>query len=151
MLLANESKLAPNAPLDFLRRTSCLYGVWSQINFNWSLTDKLYFRLTHLVRDISKRFSGQTKTVAAPIYPTQDQLKVTQALVATFNQRVRENHGKFALMVFPDITGSNVTWANDIAQLKAQGQAQGFDVIDLNQPFKGAKKSWIAIFGISLF
>ena len=139
VLLANASKLAPNPVIDFLRRTSCLYGVWSQINFNWSLTDKLYFRLTHLARDICKRLEGKSKAVAAPIYPPQDQLKVTQALVASFNQRVKANQGKFALMVFPDITGSNVTWANDIAQLKTQGQSQGFDVIDLNQPFKAQK------------
>jgi len=136
VLLASADKLVPNPLVDFLRSKSCLYGVWTQLNFNWNLTDKLYFRSMRFFQEVGRRMQGKARAIEAPVYAQQDKLKVTQALVTAFNDTAKENGGKFALMLFPDVAAREAGWQYDMRQLKAQGAAEHFDVIDLNPPFR---------------
>lgn len=136
VLQANAAKLAPNPVIDFLRAKSCLYGVWTQLNFNWNLTDKLYFRSMRFLQEVGRRLGDKGVAVTPPLYAQQDKLKVTQALISALNQEARGCGSKFALMLFPDVAGRDAQWAYDMKALQAQGEQEKFDVIDLNPPFR---------------
>jgi lysophospholipase L1-like esterase len=144
VLLANKEKLTSNPLLEFLRANSRIYGVFDQTNFQLNLTDKFYVKLRRLATQIASKLSGSnngsgTSKEERPQYPAQDKFKVTQALLSQIQNTAKANNARFLLVTFPDIGNIDPIFAKQVPALLKQGQEEGFDVMELSQPFRDYK------------
>ncbi len=144
VLLANKQKLQSNPVLEFLRAHSRIYGVFDQTNFQLNLTDKFYVKLRRIYTQITEKLSGTNTLSAAekaeqPHYPKQDSFKVTQALMSQIQNTAKANGSRFLLLTFPDMGNIDPVFTAQLPALAKQGQTEGFDVLELSQPFRDYK------------
>ena len=141
VLQANRRNLQSPAFLDYLRTNSHLYGVWSQVNFNLTLTDKIYNRLIKNYKQLIARFDqSQSMTQIAPAaLQPQDNFAVTQKLISRFNEVCKQNNARFILMTFPDVSNLDPEFARQVPLLKQQAAAQWFEILDLSPAFRAQK------------
>jgi hypothetical protein len=144
VLLANKAKLQSNPILEFLRAHSRIYGVFDQTNFQLNLTDKFYVKLRRIYTQITEKLSGTNTLSAAekaeqPQYPKQDSFKVTQALMTQIQNTAKANGARFLLLTFPDMGNIDPVFTAQLPALAKQGQTEGFDVLELSQPFRDYK------------
>ena len=144
VLLANKGKLQSNPVLEFLRAHSRIYGVFDQTNFQLNLTDKFYVKLRRIYTQITEKLSGTNTLSAAekaeqPHYPKQDSFKVTQALMSQIQSTAKANGARFLLLTFPDMGNIDPVFTAQLPALAKQGKAEGFDVLELSQPFREYK------------
>ncbi len=151
IIAENSDKLDPNTPsnrvINWLRAHSNIYGIITRTNFNLFLGDKAYYRIMRFQQAATKKVNDfiQEKILhkkveqTALIYAPQENRAVTKALVHEFQKAVEQSGSKFALMLFPDVTASDVDWATTVAQLKSQSVADNFTLIDLQPRFKQDK------------
>ncbi len=144
VLLANKQKLQSNPILEYLRAHSRIYGVFDQTNFQLNLTDKFYVKLRRIYTQITEKLSGTNKLSAAeeaeqPHYPKQDSFKVTQALMSQIQNTAKANGSRFLLLTFPDMGNIDPVFTAQLPALAKQGQTEGFDVVELSQPFREYK------------
>lgn len=141
ILQANRRNLQSTAFLDYLRTNSHLHGVWAQVNFNLSLTDKIYNRLIKNYKQlIAKLDKSQSMTQIAPAaLQAQDNFAVTQKLISRFNEVCKQNNARFILMTFPDVSNLDPEFARQVPLLKQQAATQGFEILDLSNAFVAQK------------
>jgi len=144
VLLANKQKLQSNPILEYLRAHSRIYGVFDQTNFQLNLTDKFYVKLRRIYTQITEKLSGSNTLSAAektvqPHYPKPDSFKVTQALMSQIQDTAKANGARFLLLTFPDMGNIDPVFTAQLPALAKQGQAEGFDVVELSQPFRDFK------------
>jgi hypothetical protein len=144
VLLANKAKLQSNPILEYLRAHSRIYGVFDQTNFQLNLTDKFYVKLRRIYTQITEKLSGTNKLSAAeeaeqPHYPKPDSFKVTQALMTRIQNTAKASGAHFLLLTFPDMGNIDPVFTAQLPALAKQGQAEGFDVVELSQPFREYK------------
>jgi len=144
VLIANKQKLQSNPILEFLRAHSRIYGVFDQTNFQLNLTDKFYVKLRRIYTQITEKLSGTNKLSPAeeaekPHYPKQDSFKVTQALMSQIQNTAKANGSRFLLLTFPDMGNIDPVFTAQLPALAKQGQSEGFDVLELSQPFRDYK------------
>lgn len=151
IIAENRDKLDPNTPynrvINWLRANSNVYGIITRTNFNLFLGDKAYYRIMRFQQTAGKKINDfvqekllhKKPEVTATIYAPQENRAVTKALVREFQKTVQESGSKFALMLFPDVTASDVDWATTVSQLKEQSTADNFTIIDLQPRFKQDK------------
>lgn len=136
ILREQEKNLRPNAVLDFLRRNSRIYGVFSQTNFSLSIHEKLY---TKIKGWLTKQASlGQPKPTGHPgriLYSPQDPWPVTRALLHRLNQDCRRNGSKLIVAAFPNTIGDPIL-AQQIPELEKLSQSEGFAFLDLTPAFQ---------------
>lgn len=144
VLLANKQKLQSNPILEYLRAHSRIYGVFDQTNFQLNLTDKFYVKLRRIYTQITEKLSGTNTLSAAekaaqPHYPKPDSFKVTQALMSQIQETAKANGSRFLLLTFPDMGNIDPVFTAQLPALAKQGQTEGFDVVELSQPFRDFK------------
>lgn len=132
VLAVNAASLKPNPVVDWLRRNSRLYGVFSHADLNLSINEPVYRKLRSWLTSPWK--SPKLTRHAAAAYAVQDGWKVTSALLARLNNDCRGANSKFVVMTFPNFV-NDPEFARQIIAMQEQGKSQGFGVFDLTPTF----------------
>jgi hypothetical protein len=137
VLEANAHKLSKNPFWDFLRAHSRIYGALSQMNLSLSLNESRYRKFRSWTDQFTKLVSARTErrvSAVAPLYPKQEPLNVTCALLAQFASETAAHHQLFSVIVFPNWVGDPVLH-RQIAALKPFSESLGVNFIDLTPVF----------------
>ncbi|HEY9714529.1 MAG TPA: hypothetical protein V6C72_13770, partial [Chroococcales cyanobacterium] len=134
VLEATSSKLKPNAVLDFLRRNSRIYGVFTETGLVLSLNEPLYRKINRWYTGIASRFEKNDRagTWTVP-YGPQKPMEVTGALIKALAAESGKDGSKFILAMFPNAVG-DPEYMQQEAQYEIMARKQGFSYIDLTGP-----------------
>ncbi|MBI4533962.1 MAG: SGNH/GDSL hydrolase family protein [Candidatus Melainabacteria bacterium] len=135
VLTANKSMFQPNLLLGFLRRNSCIYGVFSQTDLALSINERFYRKLRSWgMRLLSLCVADNNRQYAAVGYPKPDGWQVTKKLIQALRGDCKEHGSSFVLMAFPNTLG-DPEFAQQLVDLAKVSQSTGFEYIDLTPMF----------------
>jgi hypothetical protein len=145
VLSLNYEKLKPRPLREFLRSHSTIYGAYKQTDLSLRMSDKVYFRTTRLLSQITtkiaKLFSpsdkgqGPPPGLVPPTWAEPDKLAVSEALIKKLDSDVRAAGGKLVVMAYPDVGKGDPVYISARERLAKLAQQQGFGYLDLSDAF----------------
>ncbi len=139
ILIEQATGLKPHAVLDFLRRHSRIYGVFSQANLALSIHEKLYNKMRGWTTSLASKFQPKAASRSTRLfYPQQDVWPVTKALLHRLNKDCQAAGSPLIVMIFPNTIGDPIL-AVQIADLNSFSKQEGFGLLDLTPAFKANK------------
>ncbi len=141
-VMANHSEVFRTNPLlDFARLHSRIYGIYQHTSLTLYSNDKFYANCRDFVVKLIGRIWRKPKsTRLAPQYPSQDGLKVTQAIIREIHSVARKHNSDFLLMTYPDLVTIDPSYSAQLDSIRSQSKAEGFDMIELTKPFRDSKE-----------
>lgn len=134
IMAANQHKLKPNPVLDWLKRNSRIYGVYSQTHFSLSIGDAKYVKLKKWWTEKEKSFAPRTARVPEPKYPDQNPVRVAEKLIERLGDDVKKDGGKLVLTMFPNTLKYSDLFILSY-RLKKLADARGYAYLDLTDAF----------------
>ncbi len=145
VLTLNYEKLRPRPLREFLRAHSTIFGAYAQTNLSLKMSDKLYFRLTRFLGQVSGKIaaivSGSNKNQAPPAglippnWREPDKLAVSEALIKKLNHDVTSAGGKLVVMAYPDVGKGDPQYIKARGHLAALARSEGYGYLDLSDAF----------------
>jgi lysophospholipase L1-like esterase len=152
LLVDNAAKLKSTPLKEFLRANSTIFGAYTQMHLSMTMSDKVFFRTTRLIDQTITKVSNlltdkKKQTVSTKGAPGQtnssragekdpDQVEISAAVVERFADEVKSDQAKFVLMMYPDVGGGNLVYAQSRDRLAKLAAKEGFGYLDLSQEFK---------------
>jgi hypothetical protein len=156
LLLYNREKLKDRPLREFLRAHSTIFGAYEQTKLSLSMSDKVFFRTTRLIDQVSTRIASwfghlknsntisrsaalSTPGLLPPTWQEPDQIAISTALIKRLDDQVKASGGKLVVVAFPDVSGGNLVYADQRVQISNLAQKEGFGYLDLSLPFRQDK------------
>jgi hypothetical protein len=109
------------------------------------MSDKVYFRTTRLIAQISNKIAAFLPTAApdkappAGLLPQNwrqpDKLAVSEAIIQKLGHDVKAAGGQLVVMTFPDIGKGDPVYVNARERFAKLAKAEGFGYLDLSDSF----------------
>ncbi len=137
----NMDKLKPQPIKDFLREHSAIHGVLTQADLSLTINEPRYRKIKSWIEalvNLPKRFDPKNQSTLTAIYPDQNDMAVTKALIERLANNIAQKNRTFILMIFPNIVHYDVL-LQQAKQLKTLADNKHFRCLDLSSSFLADK------------
>ncbi len=131
-----SERLSHNTTLDFLRRYSRIWGIFSHANLTFSLNEPLYRKLRGwvLAPFTNRRQSPTANGVTLP-YAPQDGWKVTRQIIKRLNGDCQSHNCRLLVLGFPNMVQDR-EFDRQLKDLQKLKSTWGFSLKDLTPVFR---------------
>lgn len=122
--------------MDFLRKNSCVYGIFNQLNLSMSLHSPLYHKLSGYWKKLNQSMAGKCGCLTDyAVYPQPNAFIVTDAILSALAGECKKHSSKLLVVMYPNLLSEMELGmqANRIKELSAK---EGFGFLDLTEAFK---------------
>jgi len=144
VLAANFDKIKPHPIWDWLRKYSTIYSVINQSDFSLTLNEPRYRKIKGWLTSLSNRVRRVANPVSkedfsssqasTDLYPDQDEMAVTKALISKLAQQAAQNGQLFIVVIYPNLD-HYVALTEQAQQLKSLAKEKHFLYLDLSPSF----------------
>ncbi len=131
-----SQKQCDDPTMNFLRRNSCIYGIFNQLNLSMSLHSPLYHKLTGYWKKLTQSMAGKCGCLSDyAVYPQPNAFIVTDAILSALSGECKKHSSKLLVVMYPNLL-SEMELGMQSHRIKELSTKEGFGFLDLTEAFK---------------